>query len=185
MQALYIDPRGPYPKLLGQENCWDEARDAKLYCGEGPVIAHPPCGPWSKLRHLCTRQDPECGKVGVGQVRRAGGVLEHPAHSLLWRRFGMPGPEGATDEWGGRTYAVDQCDWGHCCRKPTWLYVVRVDQEYVMRRLAERRSTGVPTHCVCTGPRQKVRLPVASKRKKTLTPEPFASLLIDIASRVR
>jgi hypothetical protein len=55
----------------------------------------------------------------------------------------MPGPEGATDEWGGRTYTVDQCDWGHCCRKPTWLYVVRVDprEEWGFRRTA---SAGTP-----------------------------------------
>ena len=28
--ALYVDPRGPYPKMLGVE-CWNEARDARLW----------------------------------------------------------------------------------------------------------------------------------------------------------
>ena len=67
--ALYIDPaRGPYPALLDPDRCWGVDRDAKLYTGPGPVIAHPPCGPWGRLAHLCTRQDPECGTRAVEQV---------------------------------------------------------------------------------------------------------------------
>ena len=28
--ALFVDPNGPYPELLGEELCWDEARDARV-----------------------------------------------------------------------------------------------------------------------------------------------------------
>ena len=35
--ALYVDPRGPYPELLGPELCWDAERDARLYDGPHPV----------------------------------------------------------------------------------------------------------------------------------------------------
>lgn len=49
VQALFIDPEGIYPKLLGPENCWDEARDARKYPGTDPVVAHPPCGLWINL----------------------------------------------------------------------------------------------------------------------------------------
>jgi hypothetical protein len=37
--ALYIDERGPYPKLLGADRCWGESRDARLYGGPWPVVA--------------------------------------------------------------------------------------------------------------------------------------------------
>lgn len=64
--ALYVDPRGPYPKMLGVE-CWDEARDARTYAGPHPVVAHPPCGPWGRLRHLYRggEGDATCGPAAV------------------------------------------------------------------------------------------------------------------------
>lgn len=40
--ALYVDPRGPYPKLVAE--WYDAARDARTYEGPLPVVAHPPCG---------------------------------------------------------------------------------------------------------------------------------------------
>lgn len=120
--ALYIDPRGPYPKMAGVD-CWDETRDAKLYEGPWPVVAHPPCGPWGPLRHLSRNQPADCGPRAVEQVRAFGGVLEHPSRSLLFRAFGMPHPGEPPDAWGGRTIEVCQVDWGHVARKRTWLYV--------------------------------------------------------------
>ena len=35
--ALFIDPLGPYPGLLGTDACWDAARDARTYDGSDPV----------------------------------------------------------------------------------------------------------------------------------------------------
>lgn len=180
--ALYVDPRGPYPHLPGVE-CWGlPYRDAKTYAGPHPVVAHPPCGPWSKLRHLCTKQDAECAKVALEQVREFGGVLEHPEHSLLWEWDGMPLPGGDADEYGGRTYRVEQVWWGHACVKPTWLYAVRIDWGRAERSIHEAKARGgTATHCVCTGPGQKQRLPVASKPVKRRTPPSFAELLVSLA----
>lgn len=90
--ALYVMADGPYPKLVA--NWYDEKRDAKLYDGPFPVVAHPPCGPWSKMRHLCTKQDKTCAPRAVEQVRKFGGVLEHPAHSRLWNHCDLPLPWG-------------------------------------------------------------------------------------------
>ena len=178
--ALYIDPRGPYPKMPGVD-CWDEARDANNYDGFDPVVAHPPCGPWSKTRHLCneaTLATADCAIEAVGFVRRNGGVLEHPANSRLWSTIGLPPPAGGHDEFGGYTVAVNQVSWGHCCVKPTWLYMVGIRGD-VMR--AGLRTGGTPTHCVCTGPRQLKRLPVASKPLKRRTPPLFAEWLVSLA----
>jgi hypothetical protein len=172
--ALYIDPRGPYPKLLGPELCWDEQRDARNYVGGLPVVAHPPCGPWGRLRRFCTRQQADLGPIAVEQVRANGGVLEHPADSRLWAHCGMPKPGEFPDAWGGRTVVVDQVDWGHPARKRTWLYLVGVHV------LGPRRAARQPTHVVASSLR---RLPEMLKRERHITPPAFAEWLISLAEQ--
>lgn len=159
--ALFVDHRGPYVSMPGVD-AWPISRDAKTYTGSDPVVCHPDCGPWSKLRHLCTRQDEECGPIAVDIVRRNGGVLEHPAHSALFDYCGLPKPGEFADAYGGSTYYVEQVWWAHPCVKPTWLYLVGIEHQVIGSGLLEAlRSERRPTHCVCTGPRQLKRLPVA------------------------
>lgn len=181
VSALYVMPDGPYPQLV--EDWWDESRDAKLYDGPNPVVAHPPCGPWSKLLHMCTRQDPECGPRAVEQVRKWGGILEHPEYSRLWQECSLPIADGLSeDAWGGRTYYIEQVNWGHPCRKPTWLYVVNIDSYRVWDEILPAMNRRLePTRCVCTGPGQKQRLPVAGKRAKKITPLALAECLVRLA----
>ena len=66
--ALYIDPRGCYPSMPGVDT-WDESRDADNYAGPWPVVAHPPCGPWSALRHLSRKESLVMGDRGNIYVR--------------------------------------------------------------------------------------------------------------------
>lgn len=67
--CLYIDPRGPYPHVPGVE-CWGlPYRDATKYDGPHPVVAHPPCGPWGRLRHLSKKDKRETALRAVDQVR--------------------------------------------------------------------------------------------------------------------
>lgn len=157
---------------------WDEQRDAKRYEGPLPVVAHPPCGPWGRMRFLSRYQDKSCGPRAAEQVRAYGGVLEHPVDSTLWRACRMPRPGELPDEWGGRTYAVRQVAWGHCCEKPTWLYVVGIAPERV---LAGVRTGGTPTHRVTSGPRGP-QLPTATKLGRRLTPPAFAQWLVDLTA---
>ena len=86
IHALYVDPvNGPYARLLGAERCWGVERDAKRYDGPGAVVAHPPCKTWGRLAWRVSDADHKaahpCGPRAVEQVRRHGGVLEHPQGS--------------------------------------------------------------------------------------------------------
>lgn len=175
--ALYIDPRGPYPTMPNVD-CWDEARDAREYAGPYPVVAHPPCGPWSRLRHFCKHQPADCALRAVDQVRAFGGVLEHPESSMLWvtRRLAMPG--GLPDEFGGWSMQVDQCAWGHRARKRTWLYFVGVQRD-----LAAPLTGGVPTHCVNSSNKGSVLLELSAAGRRR-TPPAFAEWLVQLARSV-
>lgn len=184
--ALYVDPRGPYANLPGVD-AWDEARDARLYDGPWPVVAHPPCGPWGSLRHLDRFGDRSCGLVAVDQVRRWGGVLEHPARSSLYARANLPAPGGFPDEYGGFSVEVCQCDWGHVARKRTWLYVVGGVVP------AERPAPLEPTHWVSGGRRRNPKsdgqlvpagIKVCSPTQRRRTPRLFRDFLLSIARSV-
>jgi hypothetical protein len=182
--ALYIDPRGPYP-AMARVDAWDEARDAKMYDGPHPVVAHPPCGPWGHLRHLNRFQDPTCGPRAVEQVRRFGGVLEHPNASKLWAHAGLPAPTDGVDAWGGFTVQVDQVAWGHVARKRTWLYVVGVRRAVVDAGI---RTGGTPTHWI-SGSRNNstgggsipAGFKVCSSQKRRRSPPAFAAWLVSLA----
>ncbi|MCL2777748.1 MAG: hypothetical protein FWD73_07060 [Polyangiaceae bacterium] len=181
--VLYVDPRGPYPELV--EQWYDEARDALRYAGRLPVVAHPPCGPWSGLKHLSRHDDPSHGPYAVAVVQTVGGVLEHPAHSRLFRHCGLPHPGELPDKYGGVTYEVDQCDWGHVARKKTWIYVVGA------KSIPTAPSKRKPTHWVSGGHKRVGRkskstsappgIKICSAQQRRRTPRAFAEFLIAIA----
>ncbi len=134
--ALYVDPAGVYANLPGVE-VWDEARDARLYAGPWPVVAHPPCNKWSPLAYINQSRLPDyrvgddggCFHAALSAVRLFGGVLEHPAESVAWARFYLPKP--SRDYWQatfqGWVTEVDQGAYGHRARKRTWLFFVGED----------------------------------------------------------
>lgn len=136
--ALYVMPRGVYASLPNVD-AWDEARDARLYSGPHPVVAHPPCQRWGRYWHggpsAKVRQtkgdDAGCFAAALASVRAWGGVLEHPEASAAWRAFDLNTPprEGgwiAADLFGGWTCCVEQGHYGHRARKATWLYACGV-----------------------------------------------------------
>lgn len=132
--ALYVDPKGIYAGLPDVD-VWDEDRDARLYVGPWPVVAHPPCNRWCMLAPL--NQSMHGYKIGddggtftaaLGAVRRFGGVLEHPAYSYAWKRYGLAHP--VRGRWTASLFdpgwvtEVSQSAYGHPARKRTWLYFV-------------------------------------------------------------
>lgn len=139
--ALFVEKGGSYYGIPYVDP-WDEYRDARLYSGTMPVIAHPPCQRWGKfwagqplwIKRTGERKvkgdDGGCFKSALENVRRCGGVLEHPANSHAWDYFELRKPPRkggwiVADEYGGYTCCVEQGRYGHYARKPTWLYAVR------------------------------------------------------------
>lgn len=184
--ALYVDPRGPYPGLVGQ--WYDAKRDARTYDGQLPVVAHPPCGPWGRLAHLCTLQDPAAGLHAVEVVQRVGGVLEHPVDSKLWRACGLPRPGQLSLFAPGFTIRVEQWRWGHRAVKPSWLYVVGAREVPPLPPPPGARPRGPVSHRVRLADGREVRtmggvLQIMAKSQRHLTPEPFARWLVELASR--
>lgn len=132
--ALYVEKSGVYFGLPDVDP-WDEERDARLYEGPWPVVAHPPCARWCQLAYLNQSMygleigdDGGCFEAALRVVERFGGVLEHPANSIAWSHFGLPAP--ARFGWSqsftrpGCSSEVAQVAYGHPCRKRTWLYYV-------------------------------------------------------------
>lgn len=192
--ALYVDTsRGPYPRIPGVD-CWGYGsrdgqqlgmfcagdRDARKYRGTRPVVAHPPCGPWGRFEwnYQGGEGDRSCGPAAVEQVRHHGGVLEHPSESKLWQFCGMPRP-GEVDAFGGYTIEVDQCDWGHPCRKRTWLYIVGCAKGDIPAKPGPARHTMVMVRLRRNGD----DFPELPKRFRHLTPWRFAVWLCEIAQK--
>lgn len=124
--ALFVEPLGPYPMLV--KHWYDKTRDATKYNGPYPVVAHPPCGPWGRLYHLCTKQDPSLALKAVDIIHKFGGVLEHPVDSKLWKACKLPKPNEFTFGRQGWTLYIEQWWFGHKTVKPTWLYIVGTEQ---------------------------------------------------------
>ena len=130
-------------KTLPDCDVYDMERDARTYDGPWPVVAHPPCRAWGRLRAFANPRPDErnLGRLAVSLVREFGGVLEHPAGSTLWAAQKLPRP-GERDQYGGWTLAAPQKWWGHKAEKDSWFYVVGCepgdapDMPYVMGEAA-------------------------------------------------
>jgi hypothetical protein len=130
--ALIVAAGGAYAGLPDVD-AWDAKRDARKYAGEAPVVAHPPCSRWCRLAGLVEArwghkrgEDDGCFASALANVRRVGGVLEHPAYSDAWAAFDLPVPP-RTGGWvrgicGGWSCHVEQGRYGHPAKKATWLY---------------------------------------------------------------
>ena len=132
ISALYVAKGGCYFGVAGIDP-WDADRDARLYAGPYPVVAHPPCQLWTRFAHVNFARwggehnrpgnDGGCFSAALAAVRRYGGVLEHPAFSDAWKEFNLQRPEAG--KWllkGGEWVCeVWQSAYGHKARKRTWL----------------------------------------------------------------
>lgn len=186
--ALYVMKDGPYFGLPDVDP-WDEGRDARLYRGPHPVVAHPPCHLWVNLaavnwkrygRHLPAwypgGSDGACFVHACYALQRWGGVLEHPAFSHAWQQYGLPRPERdrwVCDKWGQWSCEVWQSAYGHQARKRTWLLYMGKRPPFDMDW---SREPG--THQIGWFDRNK---PTLSKKAANATPPAFRDELIRLA----
>lgn len=170
MVSVLCAARNSVYKSLQDVSVYDIDRDCRTFDMLTPVVAHPPCRAWSAF---CSHQakpapgEKELAPFCVEAIRQCGGVLEHPAHSKLWKELNLPKPdEGMRD--GLWTVALNQSWFGDIRSKRTWLLVSGI------------RVVNVPVmpHCV-SGDRQ--RWNTMSKSKRAATPMQFAKWLLMLA----
>ena len=176
--ALFIRADSIYKTMPGVD-CYDIERDARTWLGGCPVVAHPPCRAWGRLRQFAKpREDErELGIWAVEQVRRWGGVLEHPAESTLFAHCSMPRPGKFPDSFGGWSTELDQFIFGHRAKKATWVYVVGPMPAELPTRPVR---VGSPTHCI-RPTKAYPRLPSVTKAEREKTPPEFARWLVEAA----
>ena len=186
--ALYVDPRGAYSEVEGVD-CWGEDRDARLYPGPWPVVAHPPCSLWVNLacvnfqryggEHNRPGNDGGMFASALASLRQWGGVLEHPAFSRAWAEYDLPRPEGTGWRKAGGLWVCEvwQSAYGHKARKRTWILY---NGHETPPELDWSRNTG--THQCGWFDRIK---PTLGKREASATPPAFRDALIEMARSVQ
>ncbi len=163
-------------KTLPGVHVWDVERNALTWSGCSPVICHPPCRSWGRLRQFAKPRpgEKELAIFAIEQVRNYGGVLEHPSESSLWKHCNLPRPGQLPDSFGGYTIHVDQYHFGHRAEKSTWLYIVGFSKLPLIPF-----RPGSPTHCVRPS-KSYPRLPTITKSEREHTPIDFAKWLVQL-----
>ena len=174
--ALFVQTNGVYYGLPNVDP-WDKERDARLYPGPYPVVAHPPCARWGNYwfgspsddKRFELGNDDGCFEAALNSVRKYGGVLEHPKGSRAWKHYDLlePFPNGgwSVDFEGGWTCCIDQGMYGHRSKKPTWLYMYGCK----------------PPSLIWGSSVANIPVEHLSKKERAATPIVFRDLLIDIA----
>lgn len=183
--ALFVDGEGAY-STLDFVDLWPIERDARLYAGPLPVVAHPPCNLWVNLAALNFKRyggehnrpgnDGGAFAAAVRSVQQWGGVLEHPAGSHAWAAHGLTPPSGVGWQrslFGGWVCEVWQSVYGHKARKRTWLFYCGAKAPFGLRWERKAGSAQI-------GWFDRVK-PTLGKREASATPPAFRDELVKLA----
>ena len=171
ISVLFVEPDSIY-QYMGLD-CWDLERDARNFNGKNPVICHPPCAQWSRMRTF-SKYDPRekyLALLAVDLVRQNGGVVEHPESSLLFKGDDMPTP-GQIDKYGGWILSIDQHWFGHLARKRTYLYFSGLRPGDILPYPLKFEIVQSRVHDL-------------DKKTRILTPYLFAKWLVDNVSQIK
>lgn len=166
-----------YNSHLIDVDLYDKKRDSTTYAANYPVIAHPPCRLWGKLKHFVEIQpllrikEIELGIFCAKKVIENGGILEHPFDSKLFKVMGLPA--GGMENELGYTLEIPQRMFGHEMIKNTWFFFSRINYNEI--------EPIVPAiHCKPLKSIQNL-----SHRQREATPAALAEWLIRQVSKVK
>jgi hypothetical protein len=197
--ALYVAAGGAYYNLPGVEPWGLPEKDARLYQGPHPVVAHPPCERWGRFAKAIQRDggpvvgdDGLCFARALDAVRCYCGVLEHPAHSLAWEAYRLPKPYGigwwkVNGEW---VCYVEQGHYGHRARKATWLYYAGHNEPHDLI-WGKSSPTPIPARSAASAiargvlPSRVGAVAVMSRKQRQATPSAFRDALLALARGAR
>lgn len=200
--ALYVQETGCYIGVPGVDP-WPESRDARLYAGPHPVVAHPPCERWGRfwfggpqwLKDGHPRKvlgdDGGCFAAALVAVRKWGGVIEHPADSHAWRVHGLLDPPRAggwvpAGDFLGWTCCVSQGQYGHKGDKATWLYAVGcILPDLRWGHSGKRVLVAGLSKARRERDRRTGIVQAMSRKQRAATPVPFRDLLLSMARSAR
>ena len=127
ISVLCCSRKSIYKSFDGVE-VYDIDRDVRTFDGKTRIVAHPPCRTWSAFtahQAKAPEGEKDLGPLCVEFLKQCGGVLEHPAHSRLFKHMGLPMPGKSSGDY--KTVAVWQSWFGYSMRKSTWLTFVGID----------------------------------------------------------
>lgn len=189
ISALFVWEDGPYFND-GRIDPWPESRDARLYDGDNPVIAHPPCQLWGKMarvnyarwggEHNRPGNDGGCFESALNSVNRCGGVLEHPAGTYAWVNYGLVKPTAGIWVKSGEGWVCEvwQSAYGHKANKATWLYYVGDRPPFDLEWSRPRGTYQIGFYDKRGKDKNK---PTLGKREANFTPRAFKEELIKLA----
>jgi hypothetical protein len=189
ISAIFVESKGCYQND-DRIDPWDIVRDGRKYDKLNPVIAHPPCQKWGKMarvnfarwggEHNKPEQDEGCFKSALKSLHLCGGVLEHPAQSYAWEKFGIAKPKRGMwiETLNGWTCEVWQSAYGHRANKATWLYYVGSEKPFELNWDRPKGSHQVGFQDQRGKARNK---PTLNKKEANATPTALKELLIQLA----
>lgn len=166
---------------------FDSVRNAYNYTGSAPVICHPPCRAWSRLRSFSKHDLSELGTAfhAFTLVKQNGGVFEHPSSSLFFKKYILS--QKSNFQHKEFVVGVDQSWFGHKAKKNTWLFVSGISHADLP---PYPLSMDAIQHTVSTSKKSKSGKKLNPKREiskadRERTPKLFAEWLISIAEKCR
>ena len=182
VSVLYAESPSVYDALC--DDVWNQKRDARCWPGGNPAVVHPPCRAWSRLAHFAKPPpgEKELAILAVGQIRKNGGVLEHPFGSALWPFLDLPRANTGMDLWEGWTLVIDQSWWGHKARKRTNLYVCGC-APCALPQMPMRLGSATHTMGLYSKRDRATCRPEVPKRERSSTPIALAKWLLEVARR--